>query len=266
MVASAFWRIGVHCRICTVKSPEKLYRFHVENLRAVDAGLERVARSIRDAIGRSDSHTVYAFVRVYALLLGAWAECRLRKLLYEPSGFTNQQRTAIVSKQTQLDQWQAALEKAFRKQYNVKRALLSTNNLTFTAYSRYVALSEMLANDLRHIVELRNKLAHGQWAYPLNDDGNDVAQEQMDALRGETLLSLQLKKNLILRLSEIIHDLVVSEPTFQRDFDGHYRAVVETRRHLEKRSYDSYVNGIRVRWEKGRQRRAPAGGLGSRAV
>jgi hypothetical protein len=56
-----------------------------------------------------------------------------------------------------------------------------------------VALSEMLAKDLSSIIELRNKLAHGQWVYPLNNDSNDVAQEQMDALRVENLLSLQFK-------------------------------------------------------------------------
>src|SRR2546427_18894 len=121
-----------------MKPPEKLYRFHVANLRSIQAGLEAVLDSARLAIARR-----------------------------EPS-----------------------------------------------------------------VIVLRNKLAHGQWAYPLNEQLDDVAQSQMDALRDENILSLKQKSGLIEAFCDSIHDLVVSPPTFERDFDNHFRRVAQLRANL----------------------------------
>jgi hypothetical protein len=246
--SSAFWRVGIE----KVKPPEKLYQFHVANLQEIDRAMERVARALRTAISKGDAITVSTFMRLYALLLGAWAECRLRKLTYEPQGFAVSERDTVCAESTQLEQWQKAVEVAFRKQYKVAKASLTADTLPHSAYSRYSTLSDMLTKDLGSIIELRNKLAHGQWVYPLNSDGDDVAQEQMDALRVENLLSLQFKKKLLESLSAAIHDLVVSRPTFERDFDKHFRTIIETRRNLQKRDYRAYVEKMRQKYERGR--------------
>jgi len=115
----------------------------------------------------------------------------------------------------------------------------------------------MLTYDLRSIIELRNKLGHGQWVYPLNSNCDDVAQEQMDALRGENLLHLQFKQKLIISLSAAINDLVVSQPTFERDFDGHFHAIIEMRRNLKTRNYKDYVANMRRKYERGKARARP---------
>jgi hypothetical protein len=239
-----------------MKPPEKLYQFHVANLREIDHAMKRVARSIRAAVSREDASTASSFMRLYALLLGAWAECRLRKLIYEPKGFGNLARDAIRGESTQLEQWQMAVEVAFRRQYNVPKAPLTVHTLPHSAHSRYADLSDMLAGDLGSIIKLRNKLAHGQWVYPLNSAGNDVAQEQMNALRAENLLSLQFKKSLLESLAAIIHDLVVSKPTFERDFDDHFQMIVEARRNLQSRDYKSWAESMRQKYQRGKTKRS----------
>ena len=238
-----------------MKPPNKIYEFHVSNLQIIDASINRVALSLRRAISQRDEVTTYTFVRLYALLLGAWAECRLCKLLYEPSGFNGQARDRINSTSTHLDRWQTAVELAFRKHYGVPRAVLSQISLPHSAYSRYITLINMLQADLRPIIELRNKLAHGQWVYPLNNEGNDVAQEQMDSLLVENLLSLQFKKALISHLSMAIHDLVVSQPTFERDFDKRYQDIVDTRRNLQTRNYQSWVAQMQKKYQRGKEKK-----------
>jgi hypothetical protein len=90
----------------------------------------------------------------------------------------------------------------------------------------------------------------------LNSDENDVAQEQMNALRKENVLSLQFKKALLSYLSDAIHDLVVSRPTFERDFDEHYRGIVNTRRNLKTRVYANYVRLMQAKFQRGKARRA----------
>lgn len=238
-----------------MKSPEKLYEFHVENLRAIEDAMEHISRSLRAAISQADDNTVSALVRLYAFLVGAWTECRLRKLLYEPRGFTEHERETINAKNTQLNKWLAAVELAFRSQYGVPRAALSEGTLSHATHSRYTTLISLLSDDLRSIIELRNKLAHGQWVYPLNSDENDVAQEQMNALRTENVLTLQFKKTLLSYLSDAVHDLVVSRPTFERDFDKHYGGIVNTRRNLKTRSYVNYVILMQAKYKRGKASR-----------
>jgi hypothetical protein len=239
-----------------MKPPKKLYQFHVANLQEIDHAMEKIARSLRASVSQGDEATVSAFMRLYALLLGSWAECRLRKLIYEPQGFNSAERELIQSEGTQLKQWQKAVEVAIRRQYNLPKANLSANVLPHSANTRYDTLSKMLVNDLSSIIELRNKLAHGQWVYPLNSEGNDIAQEQMNALRIENLLSLQFKKTLLESLSSAIHDLVVSKPTFERDFDDHIQVISETQRNLKNRDYEKWAEGMRQKYQRGKVKKA----------
>lgn len=242
--------------VYSMKSSKKIYSFHVQNLRSIEIAMNCIALSMRKAISQEDKKTIFSFTRLYALLLGTWSECRFNKLIYEPVGFSHPERSLIRSKGSQLDRWLMTIELAFRKHYNVKKAKLSDNNLPHSAFSRLCALSDLILKDLRIIIELRNKLAHGQWVYPLNNEGNDVVQEQFDSLRNENILSLQFKKKIIAYLSDSIHDLVVSRPTFERDFDMHYRLILETRRNLTTRDYLSYKKMMRKKYKKGISKRA----------
>lgn len=238
-----------------MKPPQKLYQFHVANLQEIDRAMDKVARSLRTFVSQNDEISVSAFIRLYALMLGAWAECRLRKLVYEPHGFNSDERELILAESTQLRQWQKAVELAFRRQYNIPKASLSASVLPHSAYARFDTLSRMLEKDLGSTIELRNKLAHGQWVYPLNSNCDDVAQEQMNALRVESLLSLQFKKTLLESLSSAIHDLVVSKPTFERDFDHHLQVIKETQRNLKNRDPEKWAESMRNKYDRGKVRK-----------
>jgi hypothetical protein len=238
--------------------PDDLYRFHVENLRAVDKGLRKVGRLLRRAISERDEKTESALVRLYALLLGAWAECRLRKLLFEPHGFSPNDRSAITRCGNLFDEWATSIELAFRSHYSVPRGPLSTTTLPHSAYARYSSLIDTLRDDLRPVIEIRNRLAHGQWAYLLNSENTDVNPAYMAAIHRENILSLQFKQSLLDHMSNAVHDLVVSRPTFERDFDWHYRHIVEVRRNLHTRDYAEYQVHMRAKLERARGLRGAA--------
>ena len=102
---------------------------------------------------------------------------------------------------------------------------------------------------------MRNKLAHGQWIYPLNDEMDRVAQDQMNALRQENILSLIQKRSLLEILCQIIHDLIVSRPTFEQDWDKHFGRFEQTRTNIERKSYGKWENQIRVKYQRGRGKR-----------
>jgi hypothetical protein len=236
-------------------SQNTLYRFHVDNLREIDIAIERLSRSMREAIGKNDNVTLLSFIKLYGFLIGAWAECRLNKLLYEPSGFDQEDRDIIKIQDSQLGMWLKTVELAFRKHYNLPKASLSVTTLKHTNFSRYNSLIELLSNDLKIIIELRNKLAHAQWAHPLNNSGDGVALDAIKVLSSENLLSLQLKRQLVEHIANIVNDLVVSQPTFERDFDRHFMLIQNTKQQLVKRDYIEYVENIQERYKRGKNKR-----------
>jgi hypothetical protein len=233
---------------------QDLYRFHCENLRHVSRGMDRIQLTIRRAISSSDDLTTESLVRLYALLVGTWAECRLKKALYEPSGFDAAARNLILSAQTQHDCWKATVEAAFRKRFKVAAATLDKNSIPFTAAARYAEALELLETELRPIIELRNKLAHGQWRYLLTNDGTDVSTTQMAAFARENFLTLQYKRDLLAHLASLINDLVVSV-AFDRDFDDHHRLITYTQNRLRRQKYQNYVAKLRARYARGKAAR-----------
>lgn len=237
-------------------SPEKLYKFHVENLRAVSRGLEHVVAVAREAIARRRDTVMPSDIRLFLLLLGAWSECRLMKLIYEPNAFSDTDR-AFILKKTALRRWHAAVERAFRRHYRISRAALRPPALPSTAHGRLGVLKDALDADLGAVITMRNKLAHGQWAYPLNESLDNVAQTQMDALRTENLLSLKQKWALLDAVCASVHDLAISLPTFNRDWDKHFRHVEQIRINIRQKSYSAWAAQLRAKYERGQSARRP---------
>ena len=232
-----------------MRSQSDLYRFHCENLRRVSTGVDRIASASRRAIATSDSTTLESLIRLYALLVGTWAECRLKKLLYEPSA----DRAVIRGVMPQYDKWCMTVELAFRKHYDVKRAALNSSSLPFTAAARYAESLDLLKTELRPLIELRNSFAHGQWAYFLTNDEEEVNTDRMSAFKKENLLTLQYKRDLLTHLADLVNDLVVSK-AFDRDFDFHHKLIAHARDRLAKQEYSAYEVRLRDRYSRGRRK------------
>lgn len=235
-----------------------LYRYHVANLRSLNIALRSTGRAAHSAIASQNAAAAQSFVRLYAFLLGAWAETRLRKLLYEQFGFTSLERQRILGCETQLEQWRLSVELAFRRHYAVPTARLAVPAVPHSAASRYEAVVAMISEWLAPVITVRNKLAHGQWVYPLTSEGDGVATEYYCAINQENVLSLQWKKNIIETLAQLVHELVVSPPTFDRDFDLHYARLAHTINNLKNRDYSAYEAQAVARRQRGIARRREA--------
>ena len=75
--------------------------------------------------------------------------------------------------------------------------------------------------------------------------------EKFKQLKFENLPSLQYKHSLISSIAEIIHDLIVSVATFERDFDIHYKHITTTRNNLKNRKYSEYANKLIEKRKRG---------------
>jgi hypothetical protein len=144
-------------------NPTKIYTYHVANLRELNLAISHTARLAKASIASCDpQQSLRSLLRLYAFLIGAWAECRLRKLLNEEFGFSEAERLLILGKSTQLEQWQEAVDYAFRKHHQISKAPLDKRTLGVAHAARREALHDVLNNELRIVIEIRNKLAHGQ--------------------------------------------------------------------------------------------------------
>lgn len=238
-------------------SDAALYKAHVRNLRSVADGLSHIERDLNRAIADGNPQLSETLKKLYLLLAGAWAECRLKKLLYEPNGLSSDARIEISNQRSQSERWKKALELGYRKRYGVRRSPISELTVGGTAWFRYNALQDLIFEELNPLIELRNTLAHGQWARPLNSSESDISQNLIASMAHENALTVKFKLSLIGSLSALIHDLVAAT-SFERDFDTHFRRVIITRTNLQRRSYQEWERSMVEKKVRGRQRRDQA--------
>ncbi|WP_410014863.1 hypothetical protein [Sodalis sp. C49] len=221
--------------------PSKIYKYHVANLRELQLALGHTGRLARTEIASKDPQKgLRSLLRLYSFLVGAWIETRLRKLLHEEFGFTESERNQIEQKSSQLEQWKETVDLAFRKHHKITKAPLDERNLGVAHAARRAALHDVLSNELRILIEIRNKLAHGQWVYPFNSEGDAVEPDKYQLINKENLQSLQFKYSLAEHLANAVHDLVVSPATFERDFEGHFKRLYQVRTNLVTKDYEKY--------------------------
>lgn len=233
-----------------------MYRYHVKNLKGLEKTIDDIEAVVRDSIRYNDSRkNLKSFNRIYAFLIAAWAETRLNKILYETHTFSETSVQAIKAQNNQLDTWKKAVELAFRQHHSVPRAPLTDRNIGVTHAAKFHALLSILENELKIIIQVRNKLAHGQWLYPLNYEMTEVSEKMCRELNTENFLSLKFKFQIIKHLSDIIHDLVVSQSTFDRDFESKFRKLQNAKTNLETRKYADYKTKLINRRIYGEQQR-----------
>lgn len=237
--------------------PSKMYMHHVENLRELERAIVQTARLAKAEIASRDpQQSLRSLLRLYSFLIGSWAECRLRKLLHEQHGFNEVERSHILAAATQLEQWERTVDSAFRKHHGISKAELSSRVLGVSHAARREALHSVLSGELKIIIEIRNKLAHGQWVYPFNNAGTAVESDKFTLINKENLLSLQFKYSLLGHLADAVHDLVVSPSTFERDFDDHFKRLEQVRVNLAVKSYTNYERSLVSSRQKHRASRA----------
>lgn len=222
-----------------------LYRYHVENLRGLDKAILEIEFITKQSIRSGNSrNNLESFKRIYALLIAAWAETRLNKILTDKHTFTSNSLETIKRTGSQLDKWLKAVELAFKQHHNITSEELTSNSIDTIHFARYSKLKSLLNNELKPVIEVRNKLAHGQWLYPLNRNSINLSEHIYHALNKENHLSLKFKFQIIGYLSDIIHDLIISQPTFERDFSKLFRRIENAQTNLLNRKYEDYVQKL----------------------
>lgn len=231
-----------------------LYEAHCENLRMVGQAIKTVQMTLRNYISKEEDKNVDVYTKILSHLINTWAEVRILKLIYENSAFSDSEKQQIINANGLNERWKKALTIAFCQAYSIS----NHSKIDFAPYTprmRYNALLNLIDSDLLRSSQLRNRISHGQWKYAFNNDLSDINDSLTRELRKENIVTLQLKLKLFESLSQIIHDLAVSKPTFERDFDKNFKVVEEQKRNYHNRSYDKYGEKMIEKRKRGLSRR-----------
>jgi hypothetical protein len=178
------------------------------------------------------------------LLLPLWVsilEIEFNILLYANYTFTKGFLYSInVSSVTEYDKWIALTDFFFKKQYlkSHKREITKTS-IGDTNYHRYMTIIEIIQNDLKPFIELRNRIAHGQWAVALNTTGTARNPELTRHAWTLSKRDLILLKAFIENLPELLKFLIISKKTFERDYDVYIGRI-----NLAKQDVDLRLKGL----------------------
>ncbi|PKL57956.1 MAG: hypothetical protein CVV34_04835, partial [Methanomicrobiales archaeon HGW-Methanomicrobiales-5] len=199
----------------------------------LESALTSVELSLKQAIRKQDDGKVEVFTRLLNHLICAWIEVRILKLLYEPKAFADSEIDEVLHKTTPYnksdnplnEKWKKALTIAYLKAYPKKDP---------SKDMRYQYLMDLIGSDFLESIEERNRLAHGQWKYAFNSALTKINHDITKRINHENIVKLQAKHRIFRDIAQIIHDLAVSEPTFDRDFDKYYKNVKENKILYEK--------------------------------
>jgi hypothetical protein len=240
---------------------DKLYRYQVENHRRIVESLDVLEHQLRRAIATQDRKTQSALLPLYVLLLGSAAEARLMKIVLEPKAFSSAQVSTIMGASSQVDRWSTLVRLAFLKHAG-NFDLDAEVTLTTVGRSNellYKDICNHIVEDLRSVIELRNKMAHGQWSKPMVNWSAPyflrdlrVSEEHIKMLKRENLMTLILKRGMTDRILDIIRDLAISQIAFKRDYDEHYKRIHNRAIQLKTRDYNKYASNLINRFSRGR--------------
>lgn len=215
----------------------------------LESAISVVQLNIKESIRRNEQSQVDAFTRILAQLVNSWIEVRVLKLIYEPNAFTEDQVEEILNIQVLNAKWKKALFYSYSKSFKISDPSKIQDD-------RYKYLSDLINSDFLESNIVRNKLAHGQWKYAFNKELTAINDDITKRVNDENVMKLQIKMKIFKDIAQIIHDLTVSKPTFERDFDKYVSRVKNNKNHYENKNFERYKEILINSHKKGKRRRA----------
>lgn len=234
------------------------YERHCENLRMIERAITSVQRTLRDYVRKDETKNIYIYTKILSHLINSWAEVRILKIVFEKHAYTNSEKNRILGAGNVKDRWVTALGIAFSKAYKIPEKNIDDISVPFTQRICYKMLLRLLNEDLLDSNQLRNRIAHGQWVYAFSEDLTGFQDDLTGRLRQENIVQLQLKYKMFVSLAQIIHDLAVSRPAFERDFNGHYRKIEGQKINFHNRNFEDYKTMMVAKRQRFLQRRETA--------
>ncbi len=116
-----------------------------------------------------------------------------------------------------------------------------SNDFTVVSDSKNYTIVIDLLNTIKLAIEVRNKLAHGQWHIPLTGSHKNVATNIETYLSTfDNIQKLHYQYQTYKLIAEIIHDIIVSKLTYERDFEKKIQQIKMNQINIVKKDFSKY--------------------------
>lgn len=199
---------------------DELCEAHAKNRAKLGQAITHLGIVLNTAIRNEAKEQEYALIRVISILWMAWLESSFSCILHSKNVLTDNQVSHIKALPSEAQKWQGLCEFLFRLQYlGGKQKKLTRVNLGVSAHTRFTLMNEVLNEYIAPFIELRNKLAHGQWHIALTNDGTDKNPEMTSTVWKLSKRELLLIKSISEAFVRLHSMLIVGKRQFEADFD-----------------------------------------------
>ncbi len=213
----------------------EIYEYWKKNKRQINMTITLLNRFHIRALRKETRLSEVSLDNIYSkLVLILWtslAEVEFNILVTEDGYFTEAFLQNIdISRKSEIEKWLALIDYFFKDKYfrNQEREL-NIVNLGDMNYHRYETLTKIVTEDLRPFIELRNRLAHGQWAVAFNSIGFGKNQELTKQVWKLSKKEIMLLKAFVTNLPPLLKLLITSKKTFERDYDKYVNRVIKAK-------------------------------------
>jgi hypothetical protein len=218
----------------------KICEAHANNRAKLNRAITHLEIALNTAIRGNHKEQEHALVRVVAILRMAWVESSFSCLLHSQNVLSDNQVIFIRNHPNEITKWHGLCEFLFRLQYlKGKQKPLNRVNLGVTVFTRYSLLKEILDNYIAPFIELRNKLAHGQWHVALTNDGTDKNSSMTATVWTLSKKELLLIKSITEATVRLFGMLIVGTKQFESDFEKVFRKIDLAATEIERRYADA---------------------------
>ncbi len=200
---------------------KELAKIHAKNRAKLNSALTHHKQQMNLSIKSENDLIANVNIRMYLILYVAWLENSLQYIINVYHKQINSYlRNDILSQRSQIDMWEFLIKAKFREHYlKNKQKEFNILNLGHSNYNRYDYLINTILPRVSSFIIIRNKLAHGQWAVALNNEGTDKVQETTAKIWTLNKKDTLLAKNILEKFVKIIDSLVASKNAFENSFD-----------------------------------------------
>ncbi len=229
---------------------KELAKIHARNKEQLKKAINQQNLILNNAIKTQNKLQEYLSIRIYLIIHTAWLETTLSFLIHHYfKQINDSERETILSESSQEGRWRKLIEVSFRSQYLHKKTSreLDIVGLGHSTFNRYKYLIEILDNDITTFIGIRNKLAHGQWAIALNNEGTDKVQDVTTKLWTLTKKDCLTLKNIATNFSSLVEFLIASKNKFETNYDKYVNKIEFTKR-THAISYSWLIEDMRRRY------------------
>lgn len=190
--------------------PKEIYEACCKNVKELKSKRKMIIRLFNEALRKNSRQEIEFLTKIYALFYSAYAECSFQKLINTPNGF-EQSIIDDIQKQRNLEEkWIKCVDLALTHIGDCKEKGIIAN--------KSQSLKRILNKYIITPSQIRNKIAHGQWAECLNNDCSDLNHHITGEIKKLDFVKLDRLFTVYDMYQQCIVDLIVSPKTHYRDF------------------------------------------------